>query len=137
MNRCQPPADGTFRIGVAKTRGKPKRVAEGWAGFAGRLRYALEERQRERPGLTQNDVANRAGIDTGQFAKILSGKRALGATANTVLLLAEALEVETVWLMTGLEPSGLGRKPRAADSVPPASSSTSAPPPPRLTGSDE
>ncbi len=137
MRCCQPPADGAFELGVAKTRGKTKRMAKGWSGFAGRLRYAVDERKLETPGLTQNDIANRAGIDTGQFAKILSGARARGATANTVLLLAEALDVEPVWLMKGVEPSGLSRQaPQQADTVPPPSSVTGQPAPTRKTGSE-
>lgn len=113
--------------GVSKVRARPKKIAEGWTGFAGRLRYALGERQRLTPELTQNDVAKEAGIDSGQLTKILGGKRALGATANTVLLLAEALDVRVVWLMTGQEPSGLPerREPELHEDRPPRAANAS------------
>ncbi len=120
-------------MGVTKQRGGPKKVADGWPGFAGRLRYAVGVRQADSPGLTQNDIAARAGIDSGQFAKILSGKRALGATANTVLLLADALDVRPIWLMTGLEPSGLKATQRESEAPPPSSISGSPEPHKRVS----
>lgn len=108
----------------AKAPPKAKKIASGWRGFKGRLAYAIQTRQDETPELTQNDVADSAGIDSGQLAKILSGERALGVTANTVLLLAEALDVSALWLMTGVEPSGLARKAQVTrnDTAPPPSS---------------
>lgn len=103
---------------VKKEKPGPKKVAAGWRGFRGRLRYAIDERQSENPNLSQNDVAERAGIDSGQIAKILSGERAMGVQANTVLLLAEALDVSPVWLMKGVEPSGLSREQPPVRPVP-------------------
>ncbi len=94
---------------------KLKKLADGWAGFAGRLRYAITERQRqaEERGdeLTQNDIAATANVDSGQLTKIASGERTKGLTVNTLLWLAKALDVRPIWLMTGEEPSGLANQP--------------------------
>jgi transcriptional regulator with XRE-family HTH domain len=93
-------------------------MADGWAGFRGRLAYAIDQRKLARPELTQNAIAEAAGMDSGQISKILSGKRTRGVAANTVLLLAEALDVRPLWLMTGEEPSGISRK--LESTIPPA-----------------
>lgn len=91
---------------MAKAKNRPKVFADEWRGFAGRLKFAVDTRMREE-GLSQNDIASAASIDSGQLTKILSGERALGVQANTVLLLARALRANVLWLLTGEEPSGL------------------------------
>lgn len=89
---------------------KPKVIAPEWRGFASRLKFAVGTRRSE-SDLSQNDLAAAAGIDSGQMTKILSGERALGVQANTVVLLARSLRVSVSWLMTGEEPSGLQPAP--------------------------
>jgi hypothetical protein len=79
-------------------------IATEWRGFPGRLRYAISERQSENPALTQNKIAEAAGVDGGN---LLSGEKAGGVTANTVIMLARALRVHPAWLLLGQEPSGL------------------------------
>jgi transcriptional regulator with XRE-family HTH domain len=108
---------------VAKAKARNRRIAEGWEGFPDRLDYAIRERKREW-ALSQNAIASAAGLDSGQLTKILSGERARGVAANTVLLLAEALKVSPLWLMANVEPSGLGKLavPHEAPSSPPSSS---------------
>jgi hypothetical protein len=86
-------------------------VAPEWRGFPGRLRYAIDQRQAEDPGLTQNKVAEEAEVDSGNLSKMLSGEKAVGVTANTVIMLARALRVRPSWLLLGEEPSGLGTTP--------------------------
>lgn len=105
---------------------RPKVIAPEWRGFSARLGYAVEARQRESE-LSQNDIAAAAGIDSGQLSKILSGERATGVQANTVILLATALQVRPLWLLTGVEPSGLGNA--SAGRVEPTGES---PAPPRI-----
>lgn len=125
-------------------RSKPRVVAPEWRGFSGRLKYAIEVRQQEEPGLTQNRLAEMAGVDGGNLSKIVGGTKAAGATANTVILLARALRVRPNWLLTGEEPSGLGppithvQVPIAATSraeeTPKPSSSVRPSSPPRKAG---
>lgn len=93
---------------MAASKGKRQRrsTAE-WAGFPERLRFAVGTRQREQPDLTQNAIAEAADMNGGNLTKILDGTKAQGVTANTVILLAHALRVRPVWLLTGEEPSGL------------------------------
>jgi len=88
---------------------KPREVAKEWRGFPGRLRYAIEQRKLENPELTQNQIAAASMIDGGNLAKMLKGEKVVGVTANTVVLLAKALDVRAAWLLTGEEPSGLGQ----------------------------
>lgn len=82
-------------------------VAPEWRGFPGRLRYAIEQRMSEDPSLTQNKVGEKAGVDGGNLSRMLSGAKAAGVTANTVILLARALNVRPAWLLLGEEPSWL------------------------------
>ena len=82
-------------------------VAPEWRGFPGRLRYAIDQRIAEDSTLTQNRIAEKAGVDSGNLSKIVNGEKAAGVTANTVLMLARALRVRPAWLLTGEEPSGL------------------------------
>lgn len=79
-------------------------VAPGWEGFGRRFRHALETR-REQWGVTDNEIARRAHLDSGAFSRAKRGR--VGTGANTVLLLARALYVRLSWLMEGSEPSGL------------------------------
>lgn len=88
---------------------RPKVIAPGWAGFPGRLHYAVGQRRRENPWLTQNAIAERADYDSGNLARLLKGEKAENTTANSALLLAMALHVRPVWLINGEEPSGLDR----------------------------
>lgn len=82
-------------------------VAPEWRGFPSRLRYAIDQRKAEEPSLTQNQVAESAGVDSGNLSKILNGEKAMGVTAHTVIMLARALRVRPSWLLLGEEPSGL------------------------------
>lgn len=91
------------------SKGRP-RVAEEWAGFPSRLRYAFELRRVQEPGVTQNAVAAAANVDSGNFSRMLKGEKVQGVTANTVVLLARALNVRAAWLLTGEEPSGLAAR---------------------------
>jgi transcriptional regulator with XRE-family HTH domain len=84
-------------------------VAPGWAGFHGRLQYAVAERKRQNPWLTQNAIAERADYDSGNLARLLKGEKTENMTANSALLLAMALHVNPLWLINGEEPSGLDR----------------------------
>lgn len=105
---------------VTKAKRRPrgaKVIAPEWRGFSERLEYAVRIRQKE-TGLSQNAVADAASIDSGQMTKILSGERALGVQANTVVLFAKALRVNVGWLMTGIEPSGLSPADLEPESTP-------------------
>jgi transcriptional regulator with XRE-family HTH domain len=93
-------------------------VAPEWRGFPGRLRYAVNERIAERPGLSQNEIAASAGVDSGNFSKYMSGEKVVGVTANTVIMLARALRVRPAWLLLGEEPSGLQLPANAAEVSP-------------------
>lgn len=73
----------------------------------GRLRYAIDVRQSEDPELSQNKIAESAGVDSGNLSGYLSGERIKGIRATTVIRLARALRVNVSWLLTGAEPSGL------------------------------
>lgn len=84
-----------------------REVAPEWRGFPGRLRYAIDQRIAEEPSLTQNKIGEKAGVDGGNLSKILSGVKAAGVTANTVIMLARALRVRPAWLLLGEEPSWL------------------------------
>ena len=86
---------------------RPRQLAVELRGFAGRLQYALRVRLGEQPELTQNRVAESAGVNPGNFSKLLRDQKTEGVTANTILLLARALRVRPAWLLTGEEPSGL------------------------------
>jgi hypothetical protein len=88
---------------------RPKVVHAGWAGFPTRLKYAVDERRRQNPWLTQNAIAERADYDSGNLTRLLQGSKVDNLTANTALLLAVALHVEPNWLLNGVEPSGLDR----------------------------
>jgi hypothetical protein len=88
---------------------RPKIIAPGWAGFPGRLQYAVGERKRANPWLTQNAIAERADYDSGNLARLLKGEKTDNTTANSALLLAMALHVNAAWLINGEEPSGLDR----------------------------
>lgn len=116
---CQMPALGALKPAMAKAKARPKKIAEGWPDFADRLTLAVAKRKREGE-LSQNAIAEAAGIESGQFTKILSGERALGLTVNTLLLLADALRVNPMWLMVGEEPSGLSKARPAPTSAPPS-----------------
>jgi DNA-binding Xre family transcriptional regulator len=114
---CQMPALRAVKLLVAKAKARPKKIVAEWRGFADRLKLAVSARMRERD-VSQNSIADAVGIESGQFSKILSGERALGLTVNTLLLIAEALDVRPLWLMTGEEPSGIRRA--KTTSTPPA-----------------
>jgi transcriptional regulator with XRE-family HTH domain len=92
---------------MSHSKDRPPRVAQEWAGFPSRLRYAYELRKQQEPGATQNAIAAAAGVDSGNFSRMLNGEKVQGVTANTVVLLAAALRVRAAWLLTGEEPSGL------------------------------
>jgi transcriptional regulator with XRE-family HTH domain len=100
---------------------KPKETAPEWKGFSGRLRYAVDTRRAESEGLSQNAIAEKAGVDGGNLSRMLDGTYQ-HVTANTVLLLARALRVNAAWLLTGEEPSGLS-KPAQPDQDTPIPSS--------------
>jgi len=93
-------------------------VASEWRGFPGRLRYAIDQRQAEEPGLTQNKIAELGEVDSGNLSKMLSGEKAAGVTANTVIMLARALRVRPAWLLLGEEPSGLQRAANVDTPIP-------------------
>lgn len=92
---------------------RPRQLALELRGFAGRLKYAVGVRLAERRELTQNKIAEMAGVNPGNFSKLLRDQKTDGVTANTILLLARALDVRPAWLLTGEEPSGLAELRRA------------------------
>jgi hypothetical protein len=99
-------------VGVSRKRAddaRPKVTHPGWAGFPGRLQYAVGERRRQNPWLTQNAIAQRADYDSGNLARLLQGQKTDNTTANSAMLLAMALHVNPAWLLGGEEPSGLDR----------------------------
>lgn len=102
------PALGAVKSAVGKPKARPKKIVTEWLGFPERLEMAVKQRMRE-TGVSQNAIADEVGVESGQFSKILSGERATGLTVNTLLLLATALDVNPMWLMTGREPSGLSK----------------------------
>lgn len=58
--------------------------------------------RRDAMGLSTNALADKAGIDRGNFSKMLSGARAATRPpAETVQRLAAALEVSEAWLLSG------------------------------------
>lgn len=91
------------------------KLAPGWEGFGRRLRHAVETRCAQW-GVSENEIARRAGIDSGAFSRAKTGRPGTGA--NTVMLLARALFVRVVYLLDGTEPSGLSEYRR--DPGPPA-----------------
>lgn len=102
------------------------KTAPEWEGFPERLKYAVAQRMRER-GCTQNEIAALAKVDSGNFSKLLGDppEKWRGLKANSLIWIARALEIEPLWLLLGVEPSGLARR-RERDSpeseVRPASS---------------
>jgi len=110
---------------AARKNDSSRAVAPEWRGFPGRLRYAVNERIAERPGLSQNEIAASAGVDSGNFSKYMSGDKVVGVTANTVIMLARALGVRPAWLLLGEEPSGLQRPANVAETAPSSQRRTS------------
>ena len=104
------------RLGMLKGMDAPKRkppieLPTEMRGLQGRLRYAMDTRLGENPGLTQNEIARRAEVDGGNLSAYLDGQRLEGIQARTVIKLARALHINVNWLLTGIEPSGLGSEP--------------------------
>lgn len=101
------------------------RLPPGLKTFPKRLSYALGIRT-EMWSVSQNEIARRAGVDSGNLAKYLDGQRLEKLAAKTIIGLADALKVRLEWLLAGIEPSGLEATPTTA---PPSSAVRESQPP--------
>lgn len=71
--------------------------------IAARLRRALLAR-----GLSQTELAEKAGIDKGHLSKLLKGERGESTRKETREKLAGALDVDAQWLFAGYGPDPFG-----------------------------
>lgn len=86
--------------GVAEKRPtKALATADEFRTFPLRLRLA-----RETAKLTGVELSDKCGIDQSVISRYENGKRVAGMTANSVILLANALGVRSGWLLSGEEP---------------------------------
>lgn len=88
------------------------RADEEWAAYAQRLATALR-RAREEVGLSQEQVAYRAGLTRYTYQKYEKGESRPGSPANptlrTMLALSQVLEVQLEKLIPGEAPDLLSR----------------------------
>ena len=66
---------------------------------------------RKARGLKKSELDHMAGLSNGVVSSLEGGRRASAPSAQLVLQLARALDVDVGWLITGIVPDGRWRPP--------------------------
>ncbi len=74
--------------------------------IASRIQFTRQSR-----GLAQYHLENLAGIASGQVCRIEAGVRGNALSVEVLLKIANALQVDVGWLITGIVPTGTWKPP--------------------------